>query len=83
MNMRYSKGTTTVEFAIVAALLFTMIFGVFEVGRGYYTYAMIDEATGRRVTEGGVQYPFLEGTVPESSGLKEGQVDIQDFSGEL
>lgn len=47
MNRCYSRGTTTVEFAIVAALLFTMIFGVFEVGRGYYTYAMLDEVSRR------------------------------------
>jgi hypothetical protein len=45
--MRRSRGTTTVEFAIVAAVLFTMIFGVFEVGRGYYTYAMLDEVSRR------------------------------------
>lgn len=47
MNMRRSRGTTTVEFAIVAAALFTMIFGVFEVGRGYYTFAMLDEVSRR------------------------------------
>ncbi|MBX2799076.1 MAG: transglycosylase domain-containing protein [Myxococcales bacterium] len=51
--------------------------------RGDIGYAMIDETTGRRMTDGGVQYPFLPGTTPESSGLKEGQVDIKDFSGEL
>ena len=48
--------------------------------RGSVVYATIDEESGRRVTEGGVQYPFLEGTVPESSGLKEGEVDIKDFT---
>lgn len=47
MNTRRSRGTTTVEFAIVAAALFTMIFGVFEVGRGYYTFAMLDEVSRR------------------------------------
>jgi hypothetical protein len=44
---------------------------------------MIDEATGRRVVSGGVSYPFLEGTVPEGSGLKAGQVSIEDISTEL
>ena len=47
MFARRQKGTTTVEFAIVAAVLFFMIFGVFEVGRGYYTYSMLDEVTRR------------------------------------
>ncbi len=47
MKLNYSKGTTTVEFAIVGALLFIMIFGVFEVGRGYYVYSMLDEVTRR------------------------------------
>jgi penicillin-binding protein 1A len=51
--------------------------------RGALTYAMIDEATGRRVVSGGVSYPFLEGTVPEGSGLKAGQVSIEDISTEL
>ena len=47
MNARHEKGTTTVEFAIVASVLFVMIFGVFEVGRGYYVYSMLDEVTRR------------------------------------
>jgi len=47
MNAQRQKGSTTVEFAIVAAVLFIMIFGVFEVGRGYYTYSMLDEVTRR------------------------------------
>ncbi len=51
--------------------------------RGDVAWAGIDEATGRRVTEGGVSYPFLPGTVPEATGLLEGQVDIMDFQGGL
>jgi hypothetical protein len=41
------KGLSTVEFAVVAVVLFVMIFGVFEVARGYYVYAMLDEVTRR------------------------------------
>jgi penicillin-binding protein 1A len=48
--------------------------------RGNLSYAMIDEATGRRVVSGGVTYPFLAGTAPEESGLKAGQVSIEDMS---
>ncbi|MEQ1568978.1 MAG: transglycosylase domain-containing protein, partial [Myxococcota bacterium] len=49
--------------------------------RGNVQWAMIDEATGRRVTSGGMSYPFLEGTVPEGTGLAAGQVSIEDVSG--
>ncbi len=35
------------EFAIVAAVLFVMIFGVFEVARAYFVYSMLDEVTRR------------------------------------
>lgn len=47
MFAQRQQGTTTVEFAIVAAVLFMMIFGVFEVGRAYYVYSMLDEVTRR------------------------------------
>ncbi len=47
MDRKHQQGTSTVEFAIVAAVLFIMIFGVFEVGRGYYVYSMLDEVTRR------------------------------------
>ena len=33
MNRMRQTGTTTVEFAIVATVLFLMIFGVFEIAR--------------------------------------------------
>jgi Flp pilus assembly protein TadG len=47
MNARHENGTSTVEFAVVAAVLFMMIFGVMEIGRGYYVYAMLDEVSRR------------------------------------
>jgi hypothetical protein len=48
---------------------------------GGIEWANIDEATGRRISGGGMSYPFLEGTAPESTGLKAGQMSIEDFSG--
>jgi penicillin-binding protein 1A len=42
-------------------------------------WAQIDEKTGKRVTSGGVSYPFLEGTVPEGTGHEAGQVPIEDI----
>jgi len=51
--------------------------------RGSLEYAMIDESTGRRVSEGGATYPFLGGTAPESSGTRAGQLSIEDMSTDL
>jgi len=45
--------------------------------------AQIDEATGRRVTSGGRPYPFLPGTVPESTGISAGQLTVTDVLTEL
>lgn len=47
MKYREQQGTTTVEFAIVGAVVLIMIFGVFEVGRGYYVYSMLDDVARR------------------------------------
>lgn len=47
MIRRWQKGITTVEFAIVAAVLFMMIFGVLEIARGYYVYSILDEVARR------------------------------------
>lgn len=66
MNRRQSSGTSTVEFAIVAAALFTMMFGVFEVGRGYYVYSMLDEVS-RRGARLAVVCPINDAAVPQLS----------------
>jgi Flp pilus assembly protein TadG len=42
-----NRGLTTVEFSIVASLLFTLLFAVFEFGRLLYTYAALGEGTRR------------------------------------
>lgn len=47
MTINKQRGATTVEFAIVGLVLMVMIFGVFEVGRAYYTAAMLEEVTRR------------------------------------
>ncbi len=45
---RYRQtGLSTVEFAIVALVLFMMMFGVIEFGRGFFVVAALDEATRR------------------------------------
>jgi len=42
-----SRGIATVEFAVVATVLFTMLFGVIEFGRVLYTFAVLAEGTRR------------------------------------
>jgi penicillin-binding protein 1A len=50
---------------------------------GDLEWAEIDENTGRHVSSGGRKYPFLEGTVPESTGIAAGQLSIDDIATEL
>lgn len=61
---RHMTGTSTVEFALVAAILFTMIFGVFEVGRGYYAYSMLEEVSRRGARLAAV-CPINDAAVPQ------------------
>ena len=47
MTRRAQRGTTTVEFAIVATVLFIVLFGVIEVGRALFVWNTLSEATRR------------------------------------
>ena len=47
MNKYRQQGLSTVEFAIVAVVLFMLIFGVIEVGRAFFVASALDEATRR------------------------------------
>ncbi|MFT4623567.1 MAG: penicillin-binding protein 1A [Myxococcota bacterium] len=51
--------------------------------RGDIEWAQIEESTGRRVTSGGVGYPFIRGTAPEGTGIRAGQVSLQELTTEL
>ena len=64
MIKKHATGTTTVEFAIVAAALFMMIFGVLEVGRAYFVYAMLDEVT-RRAARLATVCPVSDPAIPQ------------------
>jgi Flp pilus assembly protein TadG len=44
---RRIRGITTVEFSIVATVLFVILFGVYEFGRLLYTFAVLGEGTRR------------------------------------
>lgn len=41
------QGTTTLEFSIIAVTLFMVLFGVIEVGRAFFVWNTLEEATRR------------------------------------
>jgi hypothetical protein len=47
MNGRLQRGTTTVEFAIVGAVVLTLLFTIIELGRILFTLNMLDEGARR------------------------------------
>ncbi|EJM16443.1 Flp pilus assembly protein TadG [Pseudomonas sp. GM18] len=47
MNRKRMRGTYVVEFAIIGMLVFTLLFGVVEMGRLYFTVNALDEAARR------------------------------------
>ena len=47
MNRKRMRGTYSVEFAIIGMLVFTLLFGVLEIGRLYFTVNALDEAVRR------------------------------------
>ncbi|KPU52847.1 tadE-like family protein [Pseudomonas fluorescens] len=47
MNRKNMHGTYTVEFAFIGLLVFTLLFGVVEIGRLYFTVNALDEAVRR------------------------------------
>ena len=47
MNRKHMRGTYVVEFAVIGLLVFTLLFGVVEMGRLYFTVNALDEAVRR------------------------------------
>ena len=47
MSARTQRGTTTVEFAIVGAVLLTLIFAIVEIGRILFSLSVLDESARR------------------------------------
>jgi Flp pilus assembly protein TadG len=47
MNRKHMRGIYTVEFAFIGVLVFTLLFGVLEMGRLYFTVNALDEAVRR------------------------------------
>ena len=53
-NRQHERGTTVAEFAMVALLFFTLIFGIIEFGRMLFTHNALADATRR-----GARYAVL------------------------
>ena len=47
MNRKHMRGVYTVEFALIGLMVFTLLFGVVEIGRLYFTVNALDEAVRR------------------------------------
>ncbi|MGA3800259.1 TadE/TadG family type IV pilus assembly protein [Pseudomonas fluorescens] len=47
MNRKHMRGVYTVEFAFIGVLMFTLLFGVVEMGRLYFTVNALDEVVRR------------------------------------
>ena len=46
-SIKKQEGLSTVEFALVALVLFMLIFGVIEIARAFFVTSLLDEATRR------------------------------------
>lgn len=64
MDIRSQSGLATVEFAIVAAVLMTIIIAVVDLGRLFYTVAALNEAA-RRGARVAVVCPINDPAIPQ------------------
>jgi hypothetical protein len=56
INSNKQAGVAAVEFAIIAILLFTTLFAIFEFGRLFYVYNSVQEVTRRAAREAVVRW---------------------------
>jgi hypothetical protein len=77
-NQHSQRGVAVVEFAIIAILLFTLLFGILEFGRLFYVFNTVQEVTRRAAREAVVRWaPANEGQIKQialfgSNGLPAG-----------
>lgn len=57
------RGVAIVEFAIVASLLFILLFGIFEFGRLFYVLNSVQEVTRRAAREAVVRWAVNNSTI--------------------
>jgi hypothetical protein len=71
------KGLSTVEFAIVGAVLLVLIFGVIEFGRGFFVASALDEAT-RRGARMAVVCPINDPAIFQAAAFNNGLIPDLD-----
>ena len=75
---RYQQyGLSTVEFALVAAVLFMLIFAVIEVGRGFFVASALDEAA-RRGARMAVVCPINDPAIFQAAAFNNGLIPDLD-----
>jgi len=88
---RNQQGTTTVEFAIVGLVFFTVLFGVIDLSRIFFSLAALDESTRRGARVAAVcpvndpvvaQVAIFNGLVP-TLGTQNIAVQYLDVDGNL
>ncbi len=62
--MSNQRGVAAVEFALVAALLFILLFGILEFGRMFYVFNTVQEVTRRAAREAVVRWVDNSSTSP-------------------
>jgi Flp pilus assembly pilin Flp len=63
-SVRSQRGVAAVEFALVAALLFILLFGILEFGRMFYMFNTVQEVTRRAAREAVVRWVDNSSTSP-------------------
>ncbi len=88
MNRNRQHGLSTVEFALVAGVLFILIFAVIEVGRAFFVASALDEAT-RRGARMAVVCPINDPAIFQAAafnnavipGLDAGDISVEYLDG--
>lgn len=73
--MRSADGTEAVEFAIIAMLLFTLMFGIFEGGRVFFDWLVITNEAREGARWGAVRSG--DPAIPDMKSAVEGQVSAR------
>lgn len=73
------RGISTVEFALVAVVLFTLIFAIIEFGRGFFIASALDEATRRGARMAAV-CPINDPAIVQAASFNNGLIPDLDAS---
>lgn len=74
-------GVSAIEFALVAVILFTLLFGIIEFGRLLFTINSVQEITRRAAREQVVRWVTAKDTVQRMAVLRPGSSGTVNFPG--